>query len=117
MTYRVGDHSTSDHSVLYRGEEEFKSWQTENNPISRLGLYLKEKGFREFDKTKDDQIRKKYKDEIIKTLRESAELPKPGMDELFNDVYDKMTANLIEQKNELKEHLKKYRSHYENKGH
>lgn len=27
MTYRVGDHSTSDHSVLYRSEGEIKSWK------------------------------------------------------------------------------------------
>lgn len=33
ITYRVGDHSTSDHSVLYRTEEELKEWKAMNNPI------------------------------------------------------------------------------------
>jgi 2-oxoisovalerate dehydrogenase E1 component alpha subunit len=117
MTYRVGDHSTSDHSVLYRGEEEFKSWQAENNPISRLGLYLKEKNWREFNKEKDDAIRKGHKDLIIKTLRESAALPTSPWEELFDDVYDKLTPNLVEQKNELREHLEKHAAVYEKKSH
>lgn len=37
MTYRVGDHSTSDHSVLYRSEEEIDYYKKHRNPISRLG--------------------------------------------------------------------------------
>ena len=41
MTYRVGDHSTSDHSILYRNQSEIDEWKTNNNPITRLGLYLK----------------------------------------------------------------------------
>jgi len=39
MTYRLGDHSTSDHSVLYRGEEELESWKIKNHPLNGLGLY------------------------------------------------------------------------------
>jgi len=117
MTYRVGDHSTSDHSVLYRGEEELKSWTSQNNPVTRLGLYLKDKNWREFDKTRDDEIRKGYKDQIIKTLKESAKLPKAPWEDLFNDVYDKLTPNLIEQKQELDEHLKLYGDKYNLGGH
>ena len=41
MSYRIGDHSTSDHSVLYRSEEELKEWLDTNNPILRLAKYLK----------------------------------------------------------------------------
>ena len=36
MTYRVGDHSTSDHSLLYRKKEEIEKWNSQNNPIKRL---------------------------------------------------------------------------------
>lgn len=41
MTYRVGDHSTSDHSLLYRDKEEIEKWDTQNNPIKRLRNFLK----------------------------------------------------------------------------
>jgi 2-oxoisovalerate dehydrogenase E1 component alpha subunit len=45
MTYRVGDHSTSDNSSLYRKEEEKKYWIEVNNPIKRLLKFLKEVGY------------------------------------------------------------------------
>lgn len=35
MTYRVSDHSTSDHSILYRNQEEIDSWKNNNNQITR----------------------------------------------------------------------------------
>jgi 2-oxoisovalerate dehydrogenase E1 component alpha subunit len=45
MTYRVGDHSTSDNSSLYRKEEEKKYWIEVNNPIKRLIKFLKGVGY------------------------------------------------------------------------
>lgn len=41
MTYRVGDHSTSDNSTLYRPENERKLWKETNDPIKRLLMFLK----------------------------------------------------------------------------
>lgn len=41
MTYRVGDHSTSDNSSLYRPEDERKAWREKNDPIKRLIKFLK----------------------------------------------------------------------------
>lgn len=40
MTYRVGDHSTSDNSTLYRSDEERKQYREVNNPIKRLTKFL-----------------------------------------------------------------------------
>ena len=44
MSYRGGDHSTSDYSKLYRDEEEMKKWtdllQKFSDPIKRLENYL-----------------------------------------------------------------------------
>lgn len=115
LVIKVGDHSTSDHSVLYRDESEINSWKAKNNPLERLGLYLKKKGWREFDKKKDDQLRKAYKEECLKALKEGTEAPIHPMEELFNDVYDELTPNLKEQKKNLEEHLKKYGEQYERK--
>lgn len=48
MSYRVGDHSTSDFSAAYRNEEEMKKWddllKKVKSPISRLEGYLLRKG-------------------------------------------------------------------------
>ena len=46
LSYRIGDHSTSDHSLLYRSQDEVLSWKEKNNPIIRLGNYLKKSGKR-----------------------------------------------------------------------
>ena len=43
--YRIGDHSTSDYSQMYRTEEEMKKWKDLlkklSNPITRLELFMK----------------------------------------------------------------------------
>jgi len=41
MTYRMGDHSTSDNSSMYRQEDERKEWKEKNDPIQRLTKFLK----------------------------------------------------------------------------
>ena len=40
MTYRVGDHSTSDNSALYRKDDERAEWKDKNDPIKRLTKFL-----------------------------------------------------------------------------
>lgn len=48
MTYRVGNHSTSDFAERYRDEKEMKKWkellEKFSNPIARLEKYLIKKG-------------------------------------------------------------------------
>jgi 2-oxoisovalerate dehydrogenase E1 component alpha subunit len=47
VTYRVGDHSTSDNSTLYRKEEEKKHWVEVNNPIKRLFKLLVDQKYKD----------------------------------------------------------------------
>lgn len=108
MTYRLGDHSTSDHSVLYRGEEELESWKIKNHPLNGLGLYQRKKGCREFGEAKDAEIGKGYRAEVIESLKRGTEAEFSPVSELFNAVYDKLTPNLVEQYDELKQYLEKY---------
>lgn len=48
MSFRVGDHSTSDFSAAYRNEEEMKKWQSllskVKDPISRMEAYMLRQG-------------------------------------------------------------------------
>jgi 2-oxoisovalerate dehydrogenase E1 component alpha subunit len=57
-------------------------------------------------------LRKKYRDETARGLQSAIEKKFPPYTELFTDVYDQMTPNLIEQLEELKEHLKTYGDKY-----
>lgn len=49
---------------------------------------------------------------MIEALKNGREASFHPPEELFTDVYDKPTANLIEQQKELMEHLEKYGEHY-----
>ena len=48
ISYRVGDHSTSDFSERYRDEEEMKKWKEHlgkfKSPIARIEKYLSKRG-------------------------------------------------------------------------
>lgn len=46
MTYRLGDHSTSDNSNLYRSAAEKEIWARQNNPILRLAAYMNKQGIK-----------------------------------------------------------------------
>lgn len=114
MSYRGGDHSTSDYSKLYRDEEEMKKWKDLlskfSDPIKRLENYLLGQNAISSDWTQ--QLRDNAKDMVRTALKEADSLPKPDIDTLFTEVYDKMPGNLKEQREYLKEHLKKYPDQY-----
>ena len=56
ISYRVGDHSTSDFSQRYRDEEEMKKWEDLlskfSSPIDRLEKYLTRRGLLTAERTK-----------------------------------------------------------------
>lgn len=56
ISYRIGDHSTSDFSQRYRDEKEMEKWKEHlhkfSNPIARLEKYLTKKGLIDEARTK-----------------------------------------------------------------
>jgi 2-oxoisovalerate dehydrogenase E1 component alpha subunit len=115
ISYRVGDHSTSDFSQRYRDEEEMKKWNDLlgkfGNPIDRFEKYLLRRKLITEDRPK------KLREEALQSVRQALKnatgelLPEP--DVLFTQVYDEMPDNLIEQREELREHLKKWPNDYD----
>jgi len=104
MSYRVGDHSTSDFSAAYRNEEEMKKWddllKKVKSPISRLENYMLNKGL--ISKDENAQLREQAKLSVRDALKKANDLQKPSIDTLFDDVYEKMPNHLIEQRESLK---------------
>ena len=115
ISYRVGDHSTSDFSAAYRNEKEMKKWDELlskfGNPITRLENYLLNNKIITPDQ--DAEIRANAKASVRVALKAAADLPKPSIDAMFDDVYHRMPANLRDQKEELRNHLRKYPDQYE----
>jgi len=114
MTYRVGDHSTSDFSEMYRHPKEMEKWkellEKFSDPINRLEKYLRAKGW--VGETTQKEIRDQTKKEVREALKKANQELRPSIDHLFNDVYDVLPKNLEEQKSQLREHLRKHGKEY-----
>ena len=100
ISYRVGDHSTSDFSQRYRDEEEMKKWEELlskfSSPISRLEKYLTRRGIINEERTK--KLRKDALDQVRTALKTATVELLPEVDQLFEQVYEEMPDNLIEQR-------------------
>ena len=100
VSYRVGDHSTSDFSQRYRDETEMKKWQDLlakfGNPIDRLEKYLNRRGMLDAERTKT--LRKEALNQVRTALKNSTGELLPEVYQLFEQVYDKMPQNLIDQR-------------------
>jgi 2-oxoisovalerate dehydrogenase E1 component alpha subunit len=110
MTYRVGHHSTSDDSTKYRSIDDMKNWGTNCNPVNRLRLHLLENQW--WDDDKEQLMRDKERMLVLRALETAEKKPKPSLEELFTDVYKYKPWHLVQQENELKEHIEKYPDHY-----
>ena len=111
MTYRVGDHSTSDNSAMYRHEDERKEWKDKNDPIKRLVKFLSNIGYK--DIPDEAAERSAVRKQITEALHKSYKHKFPSMLSLFDDVYDKLPQHLQEQKEELKAHIEAYGHKYD----
>lgn len=85
ISYRVGDHSTSDFSQRYRDETEMKKWeellQKFSNPIERIEKYLKNKGLLTQERT--DKLREDAKNQVRDALKNATGELLPPIDQLF----------------------------------
>lgn len=100
ISYRVGDHSTSDFSERYRDEEEMKKWKEHlakfKSPIARIEKYLTKRGLLTEDRT--NALRKDAKDQVRNALKSATLELLPEVDQLFEQVYEDMPDILKEQR-------------------
>lgn len=96
MTYRVGDHSTSDNSALYRSEDERNYYRVNNCPIKRLSLFLQKQGYA--DVPDQEKERGEARKLITETLHNCQKHKFPSVLSLFDDVYDQLPKHLQEQR-------------------
>ncbi|EFW21670.1 hypothetical protein D8B26_001825 [Coccidioides posadasii str. Silveira] len=111
MSYRVSHHSTSDDSFAYRARVEVEDWKRRDNPIIRLRKWMENKGIwnEDLERETREQLRKDVLTEFAAAEREQ----KPAIKELFTDVYEQMTPELLAQKEELKSIIEAYPNEYD----
>lgn len=111
MTYRVGHHSTSDDSGIYRPKSSVEEWTQMDNPLHRFRAYLEAKGL--WDQAKEDALVKSHRADILAALQSAEQQLLPPLSNLFEDTYAKPTLVLQEQREELKRLVEKYGQDYE----
>lgn len=114
MTYRGGHHSTSDDASQYRSNEELQFWRTKQNPIIRLRKYLESKNL--WNEAKENEWNEKCRNDVLEAMDRAEHIEKPHVDQLFEDVFDKPSINLQEQRKALEAHMQLYPEFYKQEG-
>lgn len=82
-----------------------------STPIMRYEKYLTKRGLITPERTK--KLRLDAKNAVRDALKNATKEKFPEVDSLFEDVYDEVPAHLLEQREELREHLRRYPNDYE----
>jgi len=121
MTYRQGHHSTSDDSTRYRDSQEVQQVSVHADPVQRLQHFLTSSsssaaadGDTQSFLTRNEitSIKDEEKMEVLKCIQSAETKGKPDIKYLFEDVYHEMSPHLIEQQEQLHEHMEKYPDRY-----
>ncbi|XP_002130232.2 2-oxoisovalerate dehydrogenase subunit alpha, mitochondrial-like [Ciona intestinalis] len=116
MTYRVGDHSTSDDSSTYRTTGELEYWTKTNNPVTRFERYITNQR-NCWSAEEDEKLSKDCSKQVIEAFTAAEKRLKPSPSLVFTDVYDELPVNLKEQQKQMREHVSAHSQHYPLKRH
>lgn len=111
MTYRVGDHTTSDDSSAYRREtQEEVSKLRDVGPIQRWRKYLESQGV--WDAEKEKALEAAWKAEMLQAVKAGEAQKKPPLREMFTDVFSDPPWHLEEQAAYAEQHCREYSADY-----
>lgn len=113
LTYRRGDHTTSDDASRYRTREEVERWE-KRDPIARLEKYMSAHGM--WTEAYGAAVRENARRAVEKAVAEYEAMPKPDPADIFRYTFTEMPPQLQEQWKELEETLEEERreGHREN---
>jgi pyruvate dehydrogenase E1 component alpha subunit len=103
ITFRLGDHTTSDDASKYRTEKEVLEWD-KKDPLFRVKKYFENIGTwsEDYGKWLEDQNKKEVNEAVEKAL--NIEKRKP--EDLFEHIFKNMPLELQKQKKYLLEEVK-----------
>jgi 2-oxoisovalerate dehydrogenase E1 component alpha subunit len=101
-TYRMGAHTTSDDPTRYRVIDDLEHWKLKD-PIERVRAYLSRNGLVDDDYYAAVEAES---DELAVRLRKGClEMPDPGILDIFEQVYEEMTPELVSQRDTMAAYL------------
>ncbi|XP_073018497.1 2-oxoisovalerate dehydrogenase subunit alpha 2, mitochondrial-like isoform X2 [Primulina eburnea] len=110
LTYRAGHHSTSDDSSKYRPIKEIEWWRLAQDPVARFRKWLE--GYGWWDSQAESKLREATRKEVLHAIQVAEKIEKPGLEEMFSDVYDVPPSNLCYQEKSLRETVEKHQKDY-----
>lgn len=110
MTYRIGHHSTSDDSSVYRSLKEVNYWDKEDHPIGRLRHYMENKKW--WNSKMEEEWKREARQQVMAAFSRAEKALKPPVEEMFSDVYDTLPSRLKKQYKECMDHVAKYPHEY-----
>jgi 2-oxoisovalerate dehydrogenase E1 component alpha subunit len=97
LTYRMGGHSTNDDPNAYRGSDALVAW-ADRDPLLRVRRHLEKHG--EWSEKQQEELEQGLIDRFRSAVSIAESSPRPRLESLFEDVYERPTWNLIEQRAE-----------------
>jgi 2-oxoisovalerate dehydrogenase E1 component subunit alpha len=99
LSYRLGDHTTSDDATRYRSRDEVEqAWQRE--PIGRLRAFLTARNL--WSDTAEEELKRECAEEIDAAVKQYLATPKQSTDSMFDYLYAELPANLRGQRDEAR---------------
>jgi len=110
ISYRQAHHSTSDDSFSYREKEEVEDVQRKYDPLTRLNVFLLDRGCIEDEEL--SAITKVERSSVLAALKKAESRPGTKLETMFKDVFHEMPQSLKNQEKALLEHMKTYPDYY-----
>jgi pyruvate dehydrogenase E1 component alpha subunit len=98
VTYRMGDHTTSDDAQRYRTSRELEEW-TRRDPIERLRKYMKKNDL--WTNDYENKIQADAAEKVRIAVEEFESVKPPEIKDLFAWTYAELTPNLKKQYEDL----------------
>ena len=95
VTYRLGNHTTSDDYKHYRTEEEVETWR-KKDPVDRLRKYMEKKGL--WDDNHEKGAWEHAQEIVDKAVKEYENLPAAKPEEFFDYLYEELPTLIARQK-------------------
>jgi pyruvate dehydrogenase E1 component alpha subunit len=99
LTYRLGDHTTSDDATRYRHAEEVDAARR-REPIARLRNFLQSRSL--WDAQEEETLRRRCNDEIEAAVGQYLATPKQSTDSMFDHLYAQLPPILRAQREQAR---------------
>lgn len=103
ITFRIGDHTTSDDATKYRPPEVVEQWK-KKCPILRLQKYFEKHNM--FTEDYKSWVINEVENEVKEAVDKGLAIEPPGPEELYKHVYSELPQILLKEKKELLQELK-----------